>query len=145
APTSMNRLCIQESLEYICGVFRIFFREEVAPLHHLSLHVRSPLPPNAQWATLGCVEGVERATLGPQMQHRAFDASGSFLVCAIVLDIDGCCGSIFLTDAMNAGGIAKGYKVLVENLCAKGTVSEGILENGLGSAKQIVLWEWLLL
>ena len=32
-----------------CGVVRILFREEVAALHRLSLRMRRPLPPDAEW------------------------------------------------------------------------------------------------
>jgi hypothetical protein len=63
----------------------------------------------------------------------------------ILFDVDGGCGSIFLTDAMNAGRIAIGCKVFLENLGTKGTVSEGIVKDGLGSTKQITLRERRLL
>ncbi len=135
----------KEPLDNSCRVFRVFFREEVTAFHCLSMHVRSPLPPNAERTPVFCIERVERATLGPEMQHRAFDSPGCFLVSTIVFDIDRGCGSIFLTDAMNAGRIAIGGKVFFENLWTKGTVPKGILENGLGSTEQIALRERLLL
>jgi hypothetical protein len=40
------------------------------------------------------------------MEHRALDPLGSLLVGAVVFDIDRRRGSIFLTDSMDAGGIA---------------------------------------
>jgi len=61
----MYGLCGEELLDENCGVVRILFREEVATLHRLALRVRSPLPPNAQWTAILCIESVERATLGP--------------------------------------------------------------------------------
>lgn len=98
----------EELLDENCGVVRVLFREEVAILHRLALHVRSPLPPYAQWTAILCIESVERATLGPQMQHRTFDALGRFLVGTVVLDIDRRRSSIFLTDSMNADRITIG-------------------------------------
>ena len=61
----MSGLCGEELLDQNCGVVRILFREEVATIHRLALHVRSPLPPYAQWTAILCIESVERATLGP--------------------------------------------------------------------------------
>jgi hypothetical protein len=85
------------------GVVRIFFWEKVPALHCSPLRVRSPLPPNAERTIVFCIERVEWATLGPEMQHWAFDSSGRFLVGTIVFDIRRCRGSIFLADSMNAG------------------------------------------
>jgi len=104
----MSGLCGQELLDENCGVVRILFREEVATLHRLALRVRSPLPPNAQRTAVLCIESIERATLGPQMQHRTFDTLGRFLVGTVVLDIDRRRSSIFLTDSMNADRITIG-------------------------------------
>jgi hypothetical protein len=61
----MSGLCGEEPLDENCGVVRILFREEVATLHRLPLRVRSPMPPNAQWTAIFCIESVERAMLGP--------------------------------------------------------------------------------
>src|SRR5689334_12688460 len=108
SPSTMHGLRGKEPLDNSCRVFRVFFREEVTTFHCLSMHVRGPLPPNAERTAVFCIEGVERATLGPEMQHRACDSPGCFLVSTIVFDIDRGCGSIFLTDAMNAGRITIG-------------------------------------
>ena len=71
------------------------------------------------------------------MQHRAFDSLGSPLVSAIMFDIDRGCGSILLTDCMNAGRIAMRVEALFfpENLGAERTLSEGVREDGLRSAE----------
>jgi hypothetical protein len=61
----MSGSCGEELLDENCGVVRILFREEVATLDRLPSRVRSPLPPNAQWTAIFCIERVERATLGP--------------------------------------------------------------------------------
>src|SRR5580658_1971283 len=79
------------------------------------------------------------------MQHRAFDSLGSFFVLAIMLDVDGCRGSIFLTDSMYTRRIAIRGNVFRENIGAEGTLSEGIMENGFRSAEQIALRQRLLL
>src|SRR5580692_9340511 len=130
----------REELSYEnSSVVRILFREKVATLHWLSLRPRRPLPPNAERTTVFCIESVEWAILGPEMQHRTFDSSGCFLVGAIVFDINRRRGSILLADSMNAGRITIGGNVFLKNLAAEGTVSEGIIEDGLGRAEQIAL------
>src|SRR5580658_6870975 len=132
----------REELSYEnSSVVRILFREKVATLHWLSLRPRRPLPPNAERTTFFCIESVEWAILGPEMQHRTFDSSGCFLVGAIVFDINRRRGSILLADSMNAGRITIGGNVFLKNLAAEGTVSEGIIEDGLGRAEQIALRE----
>ncbi len=62
-----------------------------------------------------------------------------------MFDIDRRGRSIFLADVMNAGRIAKGYKVFVERLLAEGTLAERVMEDSLGRAEQIILRERLLL
>src|SRR5260221_9601396 len=99
---AMKGLCGKEALDNHDRVFRVFFWEEVATLYRLSLRARSPLSPNAQRPPVLCIERVEWATLGPEMQHQAFDPLGCFLVSTIVFDIDRCGGAIFLTDAVHA-------------------------------------------
>ena len=79
------------------------------------------------------------------MQHRAIDALGGLLVRAVVFDIDGCRGSIFLADSMNAGRIAIGGDLFLENFRAEGTLPEGVMEHCLGSTEQIALWKGLAL
>src|SRR6266481_9089957 len=111
------------------SVVRILFRKKVAALHRPALRPRSPLSPNAERTTIFCVESIERATLGPEIQHWAFDSSGRFLVGAIVFDINRCRGSIFLTDSMNAGRIAVSRNILIENLSPEGTVSKAVMED----------------
>src|SRR5208282_6215767 len=123
------------------SVIRILLREKVAALHRLSLRPRSPLPPNAERTTVFCIERVEWTALSPQMQHRTFNSLGRFLVRTIVFDIDRCRGSIFLADSVNAGGITIGGNVFLKNLAAEGTVSERIIEDGLGRAEQIAFRE----
>src|ERR1700756_1049391 len=136
---------LKKSFDNDFGVFRVFFWEEVATLHRLSLRVWSPLPPNADRTSVASVELVERATLSPKMQHRAVDSPGCFLVSAIMFDIDRCRGSILFTDAVHAGWVAIGCKVFFADLRPKGTAPEGILEDGPGGAEQIALRERLLL
>src|SRR5258707_4237539 len=75
------------------------------------------------------------------MQHWAFDSLGRFLVRTIVFNIDRCRGSIFLTDSMNAGRIAVSRNILLDNLSPEGTVSKGVMEDGLRRAEQIALRE----
>jgi hypothetical protein len=92
------------------GAVRIFFGEEVAALHRLSLRAWSSLPPNAQRTSVLCIESVEWSALSPEMQHRAFDPLASFFVGAIVFDIDRGRSAIFFADAVNASGIAVGWE-----------------------------------
>src|SRR5258705_12048952 len=79
------------------------------------------------------------------MEHRTFDTLGRFLVDTVVLDIDRRRRSIFLTDSVNAGRIAIGWNVFFENIWAEGTMSERVIEDGLGRTEQIALRERLLL
>src|SRR5258708_38221368 len=135
----MIGLCREELLNQNHGVVRVLFGEKVAAFHRLTVRVRRPLPQNAQRTAVFCIESVERATFGPKMQHRTLDSPGRFLVRTIMLDIDRGCGSILLADSVNAGRIAIGGNVLFENFWAEGAVSEGVIEDSLGSAEQIAL------
>jgi hypothetical protein len=63
--STIDGLCGEKPIDENRGVVRILFRKEVAALHRLSMCAWSPLPPNAQWPSIFCVESVERTTLGP--------------------------------------------------------------------------------
>src|SRR5580693_1026147 len=101
--------------------------------------IRCPcaLLPDAERTTVFCVERVERASFSPEMQHRAVDLPGRFLVGAIVFDVDRCRGSIFLADAVNASWITISRDILIENFWREGTVPERVVEHGLRRAEQI--------
>lgn len=76
----MTGSCGDELLDENCGVVRILFREEVATLHRLAMRVRSPLPPNAQWTAILCIESVERATLGGQRFFLSTSKEGAVFI-----------------------------------------------------------------
>ena len=136
----------KKSLDEGYGLVRVFFREEVATLHRLTLRLRSPLPPNSQRSSVFCIESVERTTLGPQVQHRAFNFS-SRLLCRHV----SCSTSMVAaaryssqTPCTRAGSrYIETYSSRISD--PKRSLAEGIMEDGLGRAKQITLWERLLL
>src|SRR5215467_8045613 len=98
----------EKLLEQTRGVVRVLLREEVATLHRLPVRVPGPLPPDAKRTATLCIQRVERAALGPQMRHRAFDSLRRLLVGPIVLHINRGRRSILFTDSMDASRIAIG-------------------------------------
>jgi hypothetical protein len=61
----MNILRAEEQPGESRRVVGILFREEVGAFHRLSMYLRSLLSPNAQWAAVLGIEGVEWAALSP--------------------------------------------------------------------------------
>jgi hypothetical protein len=72
-PTSASSLCGKEFGQHFGGFGRILFGEEMAAFHRGSLDFRCPFPPDAQRAAVTFIEAIERATLSPEVQHRAGD------------------------------------------------------------------------
>src|SRR6201982_2715999 len=134
-----------EMLAQNSRLVRVLFREEVATLYRLPLHLRSPLPPNAERTALFCIVSVKPTTLRPQVQHRAFNSFGRLLIDAVVFDIDRCRRSIFLANSMHTRGVSIGGNVLFQNFRGEGSFTEGVMKRGARSAEQIILRQRLFL
>jgi hypothetical protein len=72
-PEFLARKSRNELLDLHCCFVRILFWEKVPAFHRLSASVRSPSPPDAQRTAVFCVKSIKGTTLGPQVQHGAFD------------------------------------------------------------------------
>src|SRR5271170_669923 len=74
--------------------------KKVPPLHGLPLYIVSPPPPDSQRAAILFVESIEWPADGPQMKHRARDASRFCPIRVVMLDIQGCRRAVLLADRM---------------------------------------------
>src|ERR1700722_1659351 len=110
----------QEFGENFSRLRGVFFGEEVASLHCLSLDIISPLPPDSQRATVLFVEGVKRSADGPKMQHRTRDAPRLFAILVVVLDIQACRRTVLLADRVDPSRIVIRFQVFGSDFGAEG-------------------------
>src|SRR5215469_18856858 len=73
------------------------------------------------------------------MQHRARDSLGRFLICFIMLDIETCRRTVFLTDCVHPGWIAIRFDVLRFHLRSERATAKRVVEHRIGCSQEIFL------
>ena len=107
----------------------------------LSLYIVGPLPPDSQRATLRSVESVQRSACRPQMQHRARDTLGCFVIRLVMLDIETRGRALFLAYCVDPGRIAIRFEVLRFHLWAERAATKRVVEHRVRGSQEIFFWK----
>src|SRR5215471_11617026 len=106
----------EEAVESVSGWFGGLFREKVPGAQGASLNIIAPGSPKREWSGLLDVPSSKRSKSAPQGKERTDYPTPTRTIRLVMLAIDGCGGSILLTDGVCVARISKSLHIGGANL-----------------------------